>query len=147
MLYDEGDYMKISAFLKIKDRPVITIGPNEAILVAIQKLVDHGIGALPVCDDKGMLLGIISERDLLKEVFLRSSTMGSTKVQDVMSKEVVTGTPEEDLNYVANMMRRQKIRHLPIVIGQKLQGIISMRDIINRQLEEADTEIRYLKSW
>jgi len=139
--------MKISAFLKIKDRPVITIGPNEAILVAIQKLVDHRIGALPVCDDKGMLLGIISERDLLKEVFLRSSTMGSTKVQDVMSKEVITGTPEEDLNYVAKVMRRQKIRHLPIVVGQKLQGIISMRDIVNRQLNEAETEIRHLRSW
>jgi len=73
--------------------------------------------------------------------------MGSTKVQDVMSKEVITGTPEEDLNYVANVMRRQKIRHLPIVVGQKLQGIISMRDIVNRQLNEAETEIRYLRSW
>jgi len=63
--------MKISAFLKIKGRPLVTIGPNETISVAIQKLVENDIGALPVCDDKGMLLGIISERDLLKEVFAR----------------------------------------------------------------------------
>jgi len=139
--------MKISAFLKIKDRPLVTIGPNETISVAIQKLVENDIGALPVCDDKGMLLGIISERDLLKEVFWHGSAIGSTKVQDVMTKDVAIGTPEDDLDYAASVMRRKRIRHLPVTVGPKLQDILSMRDVVNRQLMEAETEIRYLRSW
>ncbi len=139
--------MKISAFLKIKGRSLVTIGPNETISIAIQKLVENDIGALPVCDDKGMLLGIISERDLLKEVFWHGSAIGSNKVQDVMTKVVVIGTPEDDLDYAAIVMKRKRIRHLPITVGQKLQGILSMRDIVDRQLMEATTEIRYLKSW
>jgi len=139
--------MKISAFLKIKGRPLVTIGPNETLSVAIQKLVENDIGALPVCDDKGMLLGIISERDLLKEVFWHGSAIGSTKVQDVMTKDVAIGTPEDDLDYAASVMRRKRIRHLPITVGQKLQDILSMRDVVNRQLMEAATEIRYLRSW
>ncbi|MBA7705884.1 Inosine-5'-monophosphate dehydrogenase [subsurface metagenome] len=139
--------MKISAFLKIKGRPLVTIGPNETISVAIQKLVENDIGALPVCDDKGMLLGIISERDLLKEVFWHGGAISSTKVQDVMTKDVAIGTPEDDLDYAASVMRRKRIRHLPVTVGSKLQDILSMRDVVNRQLMEAETEIRYLRSW
>jgi CBS domain-containing protein len=61
--------MKIRDFLKIKGYLVITIGPDETVSVAIQKLIENNIGAMPVCSDKGVLLGIISERDLLKECF------------------------------------------------------------------------------
>ena len=139
--------MKIGDFLKIKGRPLVTIGPNETISVAIQKLVENGIGALPVCDDKGILLGIISERDLLKEVFWRTSAIGSTKVQDVMTKDVAIGTPEDDLDYAASVMRQKRIRHIPIVVGRKLRGIVSMRDIVDRRLMEAEAEVRYLRSW
>ncbi len=85
--------MKIRDFLKIIDRPVITIGPNETLLIVIQTLIENNIGALPVCNEKGILLGIISERDLLKECFQRSSAIGSTKVQHVMTKEVACRNP------------------------------------------------------
>ncbi len=139
--------MKIKDFLKIRDRPVVTIGPDETISLAIQKLVDNNIGALPVCDDKGMLLGIISERDLLKEVFQHADNAGSTKVKDVMTKDVAIGRPEDDLDYAAVVMKHERIRHLPIVVGKKLHGIVSMRDIVDRQLMEAELEIRYLRSW
>ncbi len=135
--------MKIRDFLKIKCRPVITIGPNETLLIVIQTLIENDIGALPVCNEKGILLGIISERDLLKECFQRSSAIGSTKAQDVMTKEVVVGTPEDDLDYVTSVMKQKRIRHLPIVVSQKLEDIISMRDIVGFQLEETKAQIRY----
>jgi len=138
-----GDDMKIRDFLKIKGRPVITIGPDETVSVAIQKLVENNIGALPVCNDKGKLLGIISERDILKEYFQRSSAIGITRVQDVMTKYVAVGIPEDDLDYVTSVMKQKRIRHLPIVVDQKLEGIISMRDIVDMQLGEAKAELRY----
>jgi len=136
--------MKIRDFLKIKARPVITIGPNETLSSAIQKLVENDIGALPVCNEKGLLVGIISERDLLKECFQRSSILSSTKVQDVMTKSVAVGTPEDDLDYATSIMKQKRIRHLPIVIDQKLEGIISIRDIVSFQLEETEAQIRYI---
>ena len=135
--------MRIRDFLKIKGRPIVTIGSNETVSVAIQKLIENDIGALPVCDDKGMLVGIVSERDLLKECFQRSSVVGSTKVEDVMTKHVAIGTPEDDLDYATSVMKQKRIRHLPIVAGQKLEDIVSMRDIVDMQLEEAQAQIRY----
>ena len=136
--------MKIRDFEKIKGRSVITIGPNETLSKAIQKLVENDIGALPVCNEKGMLMGIISERDLLKECFQRSSILSNTKVQDTMTKSVAVSTPEDDLDYATSVMKQKRIRHLPIVVDQKLEGIISIRDIVSFQLEETKAQIRYV---
>ncbi len=135
--------MKIRDFLKIKGRPVITVGPDETVSVAIQKLVDNNIGALPVCN-WGVLVGIITERDLLKERFWNSNAIDTTKVRDVMTKHVAVGIPEENLDYATSVMKQKRIRHLPIVVGQKLEGIISMRDIVDMQFEETKAELRYV---
>ena len=135
--------MKMRDFLKINDRHVITIGPTETLTAAIKKLVENDIGALPVCNDKGELLGIITERDLLKECFQHSSAFGITKVQDVMTKRVAIGNPEDDLDYAISVMKQKRIRHLPIVDNQKVVGMISMRDLLGMQLEETKAEIRY----
>ena len=135
--------MKIRDFLKIKGRQVVTISPNETVSEAIQKLIENDIGALPVCDDRGMLVGIVSERDLLKMCHWQSSTVGSTKVEDVMTKHVAIGTPEDDVDYATSVMRQKRIRHLPIVVDQRLEGIVSMRDILNLQLEETKAQVRY----
>lgn len=136
--------MKLRDFLKIKSRPVITIGPGETVLAAIQKLVENNIGALPVCNDEGELLGIVSERDLLKDCFQRCAAIGITKVQDVMTRRVAIGSPEDDLDYVVSVMKQKRIRHLPIVIDQKVKGIVSIRDIVDMQLEETKAQIRYI---
>jgi CBS domain-containing protein len=136
--------MKIRDFLKIKGHTAITIGPNETVHVALQRLVENNIGALPVCDEDGVLLGIISERDLLRECLRHTSFMGKTRVQEVMTQDVAVGNPEDDLNYAATVMKKKRIRHLPIVIGQKLESIVSMRDIVDMQLEEAEAEVQYI---
>lgn len=136
--------MKIRDFLKIKAHPVITIGPNDTLSSATQKLVENNIGALPVCDNQGVLVGIISERDLLKECFQHSGILGNTRVQDVMTKSVAVGTPEDDLDYATSVMQQKRIRHLPVVVDQKIAGIISIRDIVSFQLEETKAQIRYI---
>lgn len=138
--------MKIKDILKIKDRPTQTIGPDDTVQAATQKLAENNIGALPVCDTKGMLLGIVSERDLLKE-YSQGSRAGSTKIKDVMTKDVAIGIPEDELEYIMGMMTQRGIRHLPIMVGPKLGGIISMRDIVETQLEESKVEVRYLSNY
>ena len=136
--------MKIRDFWRIRGRPLITIGPNDTLSSATQKLVENNIGALPVCDNQGVLVGIISERDLLKEYFQHSGILGNTKVQDVMTKSVAVGTPEDDLDYATSVMQQKRIRHLPVVVDQKIVGIISIRDIVSFQLEETKAQIRYI---
>jgi CBS domain-containing protein len=136
--------MKMRDFLKINDRPVITIGSSETISTAIQKLIENHIGALPVCNDKGELVGIICETDLLKECFRNSNAIGITRVQDIMIRRVIVGTPDDDLDYVTTVMKQNRIRHLPIVVGQKLEGIISMRDNCDLQLNECKAQTRYI---
>ena len=138
---------KVKDFLRTKGRPVITIRPNETVITAIQKLVENNIGALPVCDVEGTILGILSERDLLKECSQRIRDIGSTRVKDVMTKDIVIGVPEDDLDYVIEIMTQKGIRHLPIVMGAKLDGIISMRDVVDAQLKESKATARFLSDY
>ena len=139
--------IRVMDFLKMKSHPVITIGPNETVEAAIQKLVDNNIGALPVCDTKGAVLGIVSERDLLKECLQRSKAIQDTTVKDVMTKDIIIGILEDDLDYVMNIMTIRGIRHLPIMVGPKLEGMVSMRDIVYVQLEQSRAAVRFLSDY
>ena len=135
--------MKIRDLLKIKGRPVITIGPNETVGAAIQKLIEHDRGSIPVCDDKGELVGIITERDIVRKCLVRAGALTSIKIEDVMTKEVAIGAPDDDLDYGVSAMKQKRIRHLPIVDSQKVVGMVSMRDLLDVQLSETKAEIRY----
>ena len=137
--------MKIRDLLKIKDRPAVTIGPNETVSEAVKKLVENNRGSLSVCGDKGELVGIITERDLVRKCFARIDGCGDIKVQDVMTREVVIGTPEDDADYAIMVMKQKRIRHLPIVDNQKVVGIVSMRDLLDVQLDNCQTEVRYAR--
>jgi len=139
--------MNIRDVLNRKGRAVITIGPNETCLDAIRKLVDNNIGALPVCDAKGAVLGIVSERDLLREAGQAERSLARTKVKEVMTRDIVVGIPDDDLDYVVSVMSQKGIRHLPVMAGLKLEGMISMRDIIEARLEESRAQVRYLHDY
>ena len=135
--------MKIRDLLKIKDRPVITIGPNETVSAAIKKLVEYDRGSIPVCNEKAELVGIITERDIVRKSFVRSDALTGIKIEEVMTKEVAIGTTEDDVDYAVSVMKQKRIRHLPIVDSQKVVGMVSMRDLLDVQLSEAKAEIRY----
>lgn len=142
-----GSSERVRDFLKATGRSVITVSPNHTVEAAIQKLVDNSIGALPVCDAKGTILGIVSERDLLKECLRRPKSIGSTKVRDVMTKEVVIGVPDDDLGYVMDIMTQRGIRHLPIMDGAELQGMVSIRDVVDVMLEQSKAQVRFLNDY
>jgi CBS domain-containing protein len=135
--------MKIRDLLKIKGRSVITIGPNETVAAAIQKLVDYDRGSIPVCNEKGELVGIITERDIVRKCFARIGALSSIKIEKVMTTGVAIGAPEDDLDYAISVMKQKRIRHLPIVDHQQVMGMISMRDLLDVQLSETKAEIRY----
>ena len=139
--------MKVKDFKKHAIIPLITIEEGGNLATATDKLVEHNIGALPVCNSEGVLVGIISERDLLKTIHVKQEKVGETKINDIMTKEVVVCTPEDDLDYVTNLMTTNNIRHIPIVVGSKPQGMISMRDIMENSLSECLLEVDNLHKY
>jgi CBS domain-containing protein len=135
--------MKIRDLLKIVSRPVITIGPNDTVSAAVQKLAEYDLGSLPVCNGKGDLVGIVTERDLVRKCFKSIDACANFKVQDVMTKEVAVGTLDDDLEYAISAMKQKRIRHLPIVDNQRVVGMVSMRDLLDVELKESQAELRY----
>jgi len=138
--------MRLKDIAGIRGRPVITIGLEGTVHDAIQKMVKNKIGALPVCDAQGKVVGIISERDLLKECAKHSAAIGQTKIGEIMTKDVITGVPEDGLDYTMRVMVQNGIRHLPIMAGSQLEGMISMRDVVQAQLEEFKVKLENTKA-
>ena len=135
--------MKIRDLLKSKSGPVITIMPNDTISAAVLKLTEYDLGSLPVCNDKDELVGIVTERDIVRKCFKNIDACANFKVKDVMSKEVAVGIPDDDLEYAVSVMKQKKIRHLPIVDNQRMVGMVSIRDLLDVELKEAQAEVRY----
>ena len=135
--------MKIRDLLKIKGRQVVSIESNEHVSAAIEKLAHYNRGSLPVCNDKGELVGIITERDIVRKCFDYAGSFRNGKVQEVMTKKVAISVPGDDLDYAISVMKQKRIRHLPIVENGIIVGMVSMRDLLDVQLEETKAEIRY----
>ncbi len=139
--------MTIRSILRQKGSDVVTIEPERTVLAAIRRLVDHRIGALVVTRDHGSIVGIITERDILRESAERSDRLGETRVRDVMTTDVMIGLADDDLDYVMGIMTKNRIRHLPVLEGERLAGIISIGDVVSTQLQRTEFENRMLKDY
>ncbi len=136
------DMLKVTG---VKSKALITIGPDEFVSAAIQKLILHNKGALPVCNDQDELIGIITERDIVRKCFVNGVDFVNKKIKDIMTKKVIIASMDDDLDYAINTMKKEKIRHIPIAEDKKVVGIISMRDILGFQYEETKAEIKYIR--
>jgi len=139
--------MKVRDILKDKGTEVATIGAEKTICDAVKALVEKNIGSLLVQDEKGAIAGIITERDILKQCNQCLESFKETKVKDVMTKNLIVASPDDDLDYVENIMTQNRVRHLPIISNQKLEGIISIGDLVNVLRGECKVENRYLKDY
>ncbi len=149
--------MRIKDILQEKGTGVVTIDAGRTIHAAIVELNHHGIGALVVTEEDGKVVGIVTERDILKSCGNncthllntppREHTLCQNLVQDIMTRDLVIGVPDDDLNYVMGVMTKHHIRHLPILDQGSLAGIISLTDLINAHFEENVFESRTLKDY
>jgi CBS domain-containing protein len=129
------DLMKISRILATKGSSIVTIPPDLTVREAIALLLDHNIGSLPVVEGAGKLIGIITERDIIRAL-AKDETIFADPVEQFMTRDVITGLPQDDLESVANTMTEQRFRHLPIMEGNKLVGIVSIGDVVKAQRDE-----------
>ena len=114
----------------VMTRNPVTITPDSSVLEAAKKMASLGIGALPVVDEEGRLIGIFTERDLLQRVVAVERDARATRVADVMTPNPVTVKPEDPVDQARRLMAKIKARHLPVVDDTgRLVGIVSIRDI------------------
>ena len=138
--------MKIIEFLEHSRQRLVTCLP-EATLSAVAKLLyGHSIGAMPVCELGGRMIGIVSERDLVR-VFAETdwSELAFMRVRDMMTKQVVTCGPDDSMTTAQKLMRTHHIRHLPIIEDGRVKGMLSLRDTMALRLQESADEMNVLR--
>ena len=139
--------MKIRDVLKVKGRQVYSVGPHRTVQEALALLVQFQVGALLVLDDDGHPLGIISERDVLRECHRGAAPLGEIVVREAMTHDVLVGVPDDDLGYIMGIMTNNRVRHLPVVDDDRIVGLVSIGDVVKACLEETEYENRYLKEY
>ena len=127
--------MTIATILARKGVKVVTIRPEQTLREALALLAEHSIGAVLVTDGRDTLVGILSERDIVREA-VRNEKFFDRAVSAIMTREVVTGQPHDDVNAVATTMTRKRFRHLPVLDQGKIVGVISLGDIVKAQRDE-----------
>lgn len=132
--------------LETKGRDVVTVGPQGTVLDAMRVLVEHGIGSVVVEDD-GDVRGILTERDVLRIGARSPDALASTRVADAMTREVVTAVEDDSVDHAMEVMTDRRIRHLPILDGDSLTGLVSIGDLVKSCLEETEEENRQLKQY
>ena len=125
---------------------VVTAAPNATVHEVAEQMAEAGIGAIPVLEDN-RLIGIFSERDLMTRVVVPRLDPDATRVGDVMTREVVTATLQEHVDYCVEKMRETGCRHLPVLAEGRLIGIVSMRDLLRDEIAEQSSEIRGLRAY
>ena len=137
--------MKVSTILATKGNKLITITPEQLIHEAVALLAQHNIGALIVLDTAGKLAGILSERDVVRHLNQQDDLL-TQPVQSVMTAEVVTCLPQDDLMSVAHAMTERRFRHMPVMEDGVLLGMISIGDVLKAQRDYYHGQIDTLET-
>lgn len=141
--------MKVSDVLKEKGGTVYTIGADQPALAALTLLNRHRIGALIVTGAREEVEGIVSERDILRRLHANGGSLGPCAVRDLMTpkEKLVVATEADDLDYVMNVMTRNRIRHLPVVGDKRLVGMLSIGDLVKSHLSDVEHENKMLQDY
>ena len=139
--------MEVKDLLRKKGERLLTAAPDDLVSAAAGALAKNQIGALPVCERSGKLVGIISERDVIRGVAESGASVLSTPVSALMTRDVYTCKPSDSLRDVMHQMSQQHVRHLPVIDGGALVGILSQRDTMKAQLEMTQLEVNVLRDY
>jgi len=139
--------MHVADILKRKGTAVITVRPDQSIEHLAQRLRAERVGAAIVSEDGATVDGIISERDVSHGLAVHGVAITNLTVADLMTKGVVTCSPDDTIAHVARVMTQRRIRHLPVTVGQELAGIVSVGDVVKHRLDELELEANVLRDY
>ena len=136
----------VGAILAHKGSAVWSIAPNSMVFEAIQLMADKNVGALPVVDN-GQLVGMISERDYTRKISLKGKSSKQTPVREIMTEEVVTVNAGDTISECMRVMTDSRIRHLPVIEGKKMIGLISLGDLVKWVISAQTATIEALEKY
>ena len=139
--------LQVSVILERKGNGVVTIRPDAMLLAAVDALDEHSIGALVVSSDGHTPEGILSERDVVRELARLGTGAVKRSVAEVMSSSVTTCAPDTTIDALMSMMTEHRIRHVPVLDGGALAGIVSIGDIVKSRLDELEVEASTLQEY
>ena len=130
-----------------KGTDVVSIQPTATVLEAARLMNDRGVGGVVVVDETNALLGIFTERDILRRVVAAGLPPETTKVADVFTRDIVTCTPEMNVEEIGAIMTTRRVRHLPVVDSRGLHGVVTIGDLLAHRLSDQETTIQHLNSY
>jgi CBS domain-containing protein len=136
----------VSNLLDSKGRDILTVSPDESVHGAIEKMAEISAGTALVMEG-GEVVGIVSERDVIRKVVLQGENIDNVKVRDIMSSELTTVTQETSLDDCMQLITEKRIRHLPVMCDGNLCGIVSIGDVVKYLIVEKDFKIKNLETY
>ena len=139
--------MTVKAILERKGHDVLTLGPNEKLSVAIRMLADHKIGALVITNGDRKIVGILSERDIVRTLAKEGAAALDHTVREAMTAKVKICNEHHTVNEVMEIMTLGRFRHLPVERDGMLDGIISIGDVVKRRIEDVEKEADEIRAY
>jgi CBS domain-containing protein len=142
----EAAMKTVQQLLAGKGAAIHAVAPDASVLDAIRLMAEKGVGALVVLDN-GRLAGVISERDYARKVILHGRSSQDTAVREIMTDKVIAVRPEQTVEECMALMTEKRIRHLPVVDGGKLTGVLSIGDLVKEVIADREATIKQLESY
>lgn len=139
--------MKVKDILQVKGTRVVTTNENSLLVDVMAIFFANKVGSLLVVDNFDNILGIVAPNDVLNAVHTNLDRVPEMRVNEVMIKELIVATPEDDVDYIQNIMTENRVRHIPILDDGALVGLVSIGDVVKAQMNEKHVENRYLKDY
>ena len=139
--------MNVASILKWKGRNVLTCKPTDTMLGVAQILAKHRIGCIVLVDDENSVAGIVSERDIVLAIAKSGSDVLDEPVSQCMTKEVITCRESDTINSLMSEMTSRRFRHLPVVEGGELVGLVSIGDVVKERIAEAEMEAAAMREY
>ncbi len=139
--------MHVSEILKNKGTDVVTKRPGDSLLSIARLLSAKGIGAIVIRDERGAVVGIISERDIINAVAINGERALEMPVSDVMTRDVISCTTDDTITGVMKTMTTRRVRHVPVIEDGDLKGMVSIGDVVKHRLDESELEARVLRDY
>jgi len=139
--------MLVKELLKQKKNNIEAIKPDTSADDILEQLIRKRIGCLIVTDNGGSLVGIVSEKDVLRKIYELKDGFHNLTAQDMMSDKVIVALPDDDISYIAEIMLKNWIRHIPIVENDELVGLVSSRDVNHTLAKNKEAENRFLQQF
>ena len=139
--------MTVASILAHKGRDVVTASATISVSDAVQMLAARKIGAIVIVEDRDRVIGILSERDIVRAIARGGADAMDERVSDIMTRDVITCTEVETINRVMTRMTRGRFRHLPVVEDGHLMGIVSIGDVVKARIEQIEHEAEEMRAY